>query len=290
MNIRLKISICVNLVLLGGLFFSMSDSSWRRTKTITAPPKSVVTQAAVFASQESPPRFQWSQLESTNDYRHYVASLRASGCPEATVQDIVRGDAKRAFAFKRLQLGLDGSGSGAWSQFEEAQLTASLLGENSSAAETSITAKSSDQQSPTASLSSTTETVATQASADTPPTGLPWHGRKAADPVYPLAFRRINLDAAGFGENAKAAISQVQQQFVNDIGGPNQNPSDPAYLARWQSAQVKADETLRGLLGNQAYMAYQQQQYYAWYQPQVAAASAGGKALTINPALFSKQK
>ncbi len=132
--------------------------------------------------------------------------------------------------------------------------------------------------------------MASQASAGTPPTESSWHDGKAADPVYPLAFRKINLDAAGFGASAKAAIAQVQQQFVNAIGGLNQDPSDPDYLARWQSAQVNADETLRGLLGNQAYMAFQQQQYYAWYQPQVVAASVGGKALTINPALFSNEK
>ncbi len=104
MNVRLKISICLGLALLGGLVFSMSNSFWRRTKVITAPPESVVT------TQEVPQTFRWSQLEATNDYRHYVSNLRASGCPEATVQDIVRGDAKRAFAFKRHQLGLDGSG------------------------------------------------------------------------------------------------------------------------------------------------------------------------------------
>ena len=274
MNARLKISIGLNVVLLGGLVFSMSDSFSRRAKIITAPPKSVVRPKPAATTQALPPTFQWSQLESTNDYRRYLANLRASGCPETTVQDIVNGDAKRAFAFKRHQLGLDGSGSGPWSQFEETQLTASLLGNNPSVAESPITAKNSNEQSPSASQSSATETVATQASAGTPQTGLPWHDGRAADPIYPLAFRKINLDAAGFGESAKAAIAQVQQQFVNDIGGTNQDPSDPAYLARWQSAQVKADETLRGLLGNQAYMAFQQQRYYAWYQPQVVAASA----------------
>lgn len=291
MNARLKLSLCLNCVLLGGLIFSMSNSSWRRTTRIAALPESVVTSVPSINTRELPPAFRWSRLVSTNDYRLYVANLRAAGCPEATVRDIVHGDAERAFAFKRHQLGLDGSGSGPWSRFAETQLTASLLGENVSTEAAGITATNSGEQSLLASRSPANETVAAQASAGTQrQTELPWQDGKTAGPVYPMAFRKINLDAAGLGESAKAAIAQVQQQFVNDIGGPNQNPSDPAYLARWQSAQVKADETLRGLLGNQAYMAYEQQQYYSWYQPQVVAASAGGNGLTINPALFSKEK
>jgi hypothetical protein len=45
---------------------------------------------------------------------------------------------------------------------------------------------------------------------------------------------------------------------------------------------------LLALLGRQGYMAYQQQQYYDWYAPQVLAANAEGKSLTINPGSFSK--
>ena len=47
-----------------------------------------------------------------------------------------------------------------------------------------------------------------------------------------------------------------------------------------------AADQLQTLLGAQGYAAYEQQQYYAWYQPQVLA-NAGGGNLTINPAAFS---
>ena len=51
-------------------------------------------------------------------------------------------------------------------------------------------------------------------------------------------------------------------------------------------ALQNADDQLRDLLGAQGYMAYEQQQYYAWYQPQVVAAARAGN-LTINPEAFS---
>ena len=35
--------------------------------------------------------FRWSQLEST-DYRQYIANLRAIGCPELTLRDIIMTD------------------------------------------------------------------------------------------------------------------------------------------------------------------------------------------------------
>ena len=45
---------------------------------------------------------------SGKDYRVYIANLHAVGCPEATIEDIVRGDTERAFAWERNQLSLDG--------------------------------------------------------------------------------------------------------------------------------------------------------------------------------------
>lgn len=295
MKTMLKISIWLNLVLLGGLVYSVLHQSKTEiaiTRTIiaeTALSAKVATNSpsALAAQTEWTQPFHWSRLESTNDYRRYVANLRAIGCPEATVQDIVNGDARRAFAFKRRELGLDGSGSGSWSRLRESQLTATLLGENTLVEESSVPAHSAENREQPASGAKIAQE---HVSMGMQPAELPWRGGKVVEPIYPLAFRKVNQEALGFGGREQAAIEQVQQQFVADVGGASQNPSDPAYLARWQSAQVKADDTLRGLLGSQAYMAYQQQQYYAWYQPQVLAADSEGRVLTINPALFSQEK
>jgi len=46
--------------------------------------------------------FRWNQLEST-DYRQYIANLRAIGCPELTLRDIILTDVMRLYAQRRGQ-------------------------------------------------------------------------------------------------------------------------------------------------------------------------------------------
>ncbi len=292
----MKISLCLNLGLLGGLLY-LATARWKNAGETAAATPALKTPA--ISSTRPPLRrsadqadgtdflktFHWSQLESTNDYRIYVANLRAIGCPEATLQDIVHGDASRAFAFKRNQLGLDGAGTGPWSRSRELQLEASLLGKNAASLALSASKAAAGNEANPAQAAQQ-ESLAESSRARRFPAAQPSPAQKATPPVYPLAFREVNVAALGFGAAQQAAIAQVRQQFVSDLGGPNQNPSDPAYLAKWQSAQIKADDMLRGLLGHQAYMAYQQQQYYSWFKPKILA--AGGGHLEINPANFSR--
>src|SRR5665213_2491138 len=44
--------------------------------------------------------FNWSQIESA-DYRQYIANLRAIGCPEITLRDIILTDVMRLYAARR---------------------------------------------------------------------------------------------------------------------------------------------------------------------------------------------
>jgi len=44
--------------------------------------------------------FNWSQLEST-DYKEYIANLRAVGCPESTIKDIILADVMHLYALRR---------------------------------------------------------------------------------------------------------------------------------------------------------------------------------------------
>jgi hypothetical protein len=288
MKTILKISIWLNLGLLGGLIYVAVNQrkveiagTLGNSAEITPSAQAVTAPASVAVASELPKPFRWSQLESTSDYRIYVANLRAIGCPEATIQDIVSGDAGRAFSFERNQLGLDGSGTGAWSRLHQAQLVADLLGEQSTAAKLTAPPQSAENQS-----QPNTETEVAETSTGTQNVEQQHYSSSPA-PSYPLVFQKVNMDALGLSASDKAAIQQVQQQFINDIGGPNQNPNDPAYLPKWQQAQINADDALRELLGSQGYMAYEQQLYDTWFQNQIGA-NASGAPLTINPALFSK--
>jgi hypothetical protein len=187
-------------------------------------------------SAPDPKPFRWSQLESANDYRVYVANLRAIGCPEKIIWAIVQMDVDGAFDFKRRQLHLDGSGTGRWSQQEEMEIVASLMGDQPASA-TSVAVAASDS-----SRGSTSPTL-----------------NRGKPPSMPLVLQPVDESALNLTEAQKQEIGQLRQQFMDEIGGTNQDPNDPAYLARWQKAQVRVDDTLRGLFGSKFYVDYRLQ-------------------------------
>ena len=292
MKTILRISLVLNLIFLAGLICLLSN----RNKSVV-PPSPALTRTepvadgnnmAAHSLSDTPAQpFRWSQLEPGKDYRAYIANLRAIGCPESTVEDIVRGDAERTFAWERQQLNLDGTGSGPWSKSSEMELVADLLGQQHRTEEATV-------QTASDSTRSDNNEVAMTSSAQN-------------SPSYPLFLQNPNWTALGFTSDQQAVIARVRQQFESEISGVNQNPAEATRspdkasrtgslpspnpgnqpLTQWQKALGNADNQLRDLLGAQGYMAYEQQQYNQWYQPQVVAANAGSQNLTINPGAFS---
>jgi len=59
--------------------------------------------AATTREAAAPAEFNWRKLESA-DYRSYISNLRAVGCPEATVRDIVVADVVETFAPHRAEV------------------------------------------------------------------------------------------------------------------------------------------------------------------------------------------
>ena len=250
------------------------------------------------SSPAQPRRFTWKQLESSKSYRQYIANLRAVGCPEATIEDIVRGDTRRAFAYERQQLGLSGSGYGPWSRSRARQLVASLLGNPAnegakSAATDYATIAPASPGTMNAGLPGSVSQPNTAAPAPTGSTGMAV--------AYPLFLQNVNWAHKGFSPIQQADILTVRDHFKRQLqlastgaaANPNANASSsPAANSigspPWQAAVKSANAQLRGLLGAQAYNDYAQQQYYSWYQPQVAA-NGQGQSLNLNlPAFLSR--
>jgi hypothetical protein len=67
--------------------------------------------------------FHWSQIESS-DYRQYITNLRAIGCPEATIKDIILTDIMKLFAERRGQYSVNGREFRYWETDEKRALTA----------------------------------------------------------------------------------------------------------------------------------------------------------------------
>ena len=226
MKPMLRISLVLNLILLGTLFVWVTSARKANQPPTQVVPLETATTPTATPTEKAEP-WHWNQLVNPNDYHVFVNNLRSIGCPEPTLHDIVTGDANRAFAFKRHQLKLDGSGTGAWSYQAEDRLVASLLGKTYRGDVAQTASPAGNAEPPAETLS------------------------------YPLVFKNVDLDALGLDEEQKAAVVTMQQQFIEAIGGTNQDTSDPAYLARWQVAQPEIDDTMRGMLGAEIFQKYQ---------------------------------
>jgi hypothetical protein len=234
MKITLKISVLLNV-----MFLSWMLLLWRhpRTVTVLVPEKPAITAkvepetapAPVVQTVASP--FHWNQLLSSNDYRSLVANLRTAGCPESTVEDIVRGDTGRAYSVMRDRLKVNPAEPGPWSAQAQTQMVAYFLGE---------------AQAP---------------EADPPPLPL-----LAAAP--PLVLQNVDLSTLNLDEAQNQAIANIRATFWNSVGGANQDTKDPGYLARWQKAQSQADDTLHAMLGEQDFLQYQVKAYQMSLQNQ----------------------
>jgi hypothetical protein len=224
---------CISNVCLGVCLFHFWPVH-HAMKTISSP--QVVAEASVSVQpapvslppattlSESEP-FRWSQLESATDYRLYVKNLRDAGCPKQTLRDIVTGNVDRAFSAERRRLNLDGNEPTEWSLVAEEQLINQLLGETDDSA---LAKQSADGQDP-----------------GHPPISIP------------LVMQKVDLDALGLNDDQKEVIARIQQQFIEAIGGPYQDPNDSAYLQRWQKAQPESDDMLKGMLGSSIFENYQ---------------------------------
>lgn len=78
---------------------------------------------------------------------------------------------------------------------------------------------------------------------------------------YPLVYQPVDSVAVNLTESQAQVVNNLRQEFVNNIGGTNQNPDDPAYLQRFLQAQGQSDAMLEAYIGYNAYMQYWTVQY-----------------------------
>ncbi len=250
------------------------------------------TTAPVVAPVKAKP-FSWHELEAS-DYRTYVRNLRNSGCPEATVRAIVTADVAVVYRLKthELEQKLAALANGSWSvqlasyaeqqalkaalqkmPAEESSEVAYLLGLapapvaaiSDASKASAITSAGTDSAPVVPAIRSASDyaraSATTAAGAELTAMPLPatdGQNNLAANSVsYPLVFQNVDLTSLHLGPDQMQAVENLKQSFVNQIGGQNQNPNDPAYRQRWQEAQDTADNMLRDLLGWTGFQSYQ---------------------------------
>ncbi|MCU0786331.1 MAG: hypothetical protein MUF81_20245, partial [Verrucomicrobia bacterium] len=68
-----------------------------------APADGQILKTATAPANTAPAMFDWRMVES-EDYKKYIANLRAIGCPEETIRDIITADVNKLYESKRKEL------------------------------------------------------------------------------------------------------------------------------------------------------------------------------------------
>jgi hypothetical protein len=264
MKTSLKISLLLNLGLIGCLVWVLNRTP--ETNNQAAAPSAADSRqdqqpagGTDRLSAPAPPGaegkpFHWSQLESP-DYRSYVANLRGIGCPEQTIRDIITADLDGLYATRReaLQRKLAAAESSTASlaarhgietalaslRDEEAATLAALLGPGTSPNQTAP------------------EPSPTQVAAGLSSTATRRRTTEATEVSTPLVFQEADVTALKLNNREVQAMSDLKQMFMDQIGGPDQDPNDAGYRERWLKAQPVIDNMTRGMIGVNAFQNYQ---------------------------------
>jgi hypothetical protein len=259
MKTLLRISISTNVLLAAAACWLAALHSPGKSDSpqLDGPSKAAtfgnVTQAARTSSEQVQRGFfRWDQLEAT-DYRTYIANLQKIGCPEKTIREIVVADVHDLYNTRGQELELEqrvGDGLAMGSSLEiglqqlrneEATVILELLGPDPARTQSESDARGN---APARTPHESWRETAKQLDLERPVS-------------MPLVFQSADLQALGANADQVQAISNLRASFVQQIGGTEQDPNDPAYLRRWQAAQRNTDEWMGLLLGRDFRVSYE---------------------------------
>lgn len=250
MKNSLKLSVTLNVLLVAAtLWLSHGQRSSSEPSIDVREAADSSTGAAETESQSLSPvsyePFRWNQIESTN-YLIYISNLRRIGCPEQTIRDLISADVDTLYAPRRAQLERQspaGSVGLMTGQHANAVALQKLRQEEGALIENLLHPGSKAPP---------WETIASQSASEIPVQSA----EQEFDNVRVPAFMKPISDNLQLTTEQSQAIDEVKQWFVNQVGGANQDPSDPEYMRRWEKAQPQADGLLLGKLGLEAYLQY----------------------------------
>ena len=232
-------SVLLNLLLVGEVFHLKNRQ-----------PEGAIIQGGQVLGDTSeapaPPPFQWSQLESP-DYPNYIANLRAIGCPERTVRELIAADLNDSFAPRREPL-----------LARLASASASAIDRNQ--AQIALSQLRQEEVAVFRQLFGLPRAEAAAVSAAQPSATLPIRirqpGAEDTSAIMPMVFQPVNTNAVELTAEEREAVEQVRESFRAALG-TNQDLNSPDYLHRWQIAQKQADSLLDALIGRQAWLKYE---------------------------------
>ena len=248
MKTTLTVSVGLNALLLG-----VTVLFWRHPRVIAVPgPATPATATDVQVSpapvvQMVAAPFRWRQLLSDSNYLGFVANLRAAGCPEATVEDIVRGDTARVYAMMRERSGVSAMESGRWSGQAETQMAAYFLGQTPDAQGSTVAAKQNYQAMDVAQTGNATLAAFLQSVDLTTPEMTPEQAQETANLGQTLLAQ---VNAGGQVQNSQAktpSASDPGNTGSSQTGDNNSQPGPDNSQSGTDSPQPDTDNSQTAL-------------------------------------------
>jgi hypothetical protein len=237
-RILFVLSIILNLALLG--------EALRLERRVIVQAAAPPAHPAEAADRPTAP-FRWSQLEA-KDYPTYIANLRAIGCPEQTIREIVVADVDDLYAPRRGALLAKIAGGGAPDEINQVQsaLARLRLEENAMFRRVFGIPDPVDALAP-----AMAQAVSAPARArDFRP------APEETNASMPLVFQQVDTSRLQLTAEQQQSLDDVRQSFLAQLG-TNLDVNSPEYLRRWQAAQKQADNLMGAFIGRQAELEYQ---------------------------------
>lgn len=301
MKTTLRISILLNCALLGCLAFLLLNG--RRARNQAEAPAHANNLPPVSDAVMSPPvaspaaevkPFRWSQIEAA-DYPSYIANLRAIGCPEQTIRDIIAADVDSLYSARRQPLEaklaagtvagrLPAEGELRDLRNQEASAITALLAAPPAATNSTSALGAETPASGSARQAPPDAGITSQAVQNIDPSGRSL-GMAAPDMVpgfppsrslgqkspatasLPLVFSEVDPSVLTLSPQQAQVVNDLRQKFIAEVGGPNQDPTDPAYSQLWQTSQPEVDVDLWSMLGINAWQAHQMAAWAQAHEP-----------------------
>jgi hypothetical protein len=267
LKLILALSFATNLVLSGAAVYF-----WQTRTEFQGRDKALPV--IVATTPVAPPpakRFSWNEVQSDH-LMVYMDNLRSIGCPEDVILRIVRTDEpQQTTAGERNQASpqgaayLSGSSTNGGASAGQSQSTAQTTGTGYLAPVGYGGGATTGQNGRVGSGVATMSGSGVASSPRRAVTPLAWQdGSVSSTTVSPVvAGGSSGVASAGGGtsvaltEAQAAGVNSVQDAFVDEMSGSSRNANDPAYARQWAGAQQRADDRMRAMLGDAAFMQYQ---------------------------------
>ena len=225
--------------------------------------------------------FHWRQIDSA-DFPTFVSNLRSIGCPESIIRDILKGELTEIYAEKEKAAMVPAV------QNEVRPNPSSAVSAGTLPRQTVFEVRAERDQTLAALLApagpakrlDSPITHDVQPAAIAPANlGNPQNmvqKAQAPAPVYPVFASHVlgstnsgsaspksgtetnetgaSPAAAPVSAAEQMALEKIQNDFVQAVGGADQDPTDPAYLEKWKAAQQMSDDQYKKFFGGRAYV------------------------------------